>query len=94
MRNLKYKYRFGLILEAYCRGIGNQLKVLLKQFEVVEKLSALSQEIKSNSDNISLIRSSFFRDTLKKSDYNEILSNFISPLNRSNILGQIEYVKF
>lgn len=88
--NLKYRYRFGLILEAYCRGIGNQVKDLLKQVEVVEKLSVLAQEIKSNDDNISLIKSSFLKDTLAKTDYAETLSNFISPLNRSHMLGSIK----
>ena len=90
MKNLKYEYRFGLILEAYCRGIGNQLDELLKQIEVVEKLSVLSQEIKGHSDNISLIKGTFLADTMKKPDYEETLSNIISPLNRSNILGKIE----
>lgn len=94
MKNVKYKYRFGLILEAYCRGIGTQLDYLLKQIDVVNKLSVLSQSIKSNSDNISLIKSSYLKDVLEKPDYQETLANIISPLNRSNILGKIEYFKF
>lgn len=57
MSNPRYKLRFGLILEAYCRGIGSlQLNDLLKQVEVVEKLSVLAQEIKGNADNISLVK--------------------------------------
>lgn len=57
MKNPKYKYRFGIILEAYCRGISSsQLSELLRQIEVVEKLSILAQEIKNNSDNISLVK--------------------------------------
>lgn len=57
MKNPRYKYRFGLILEAYCRGISTlQLKALLKQVEAVEKLSSLAQEIKSNTDNLSLVK--------------------------------------
>ncbi len=90
MRNLKYKYRFGLILEAYCRGIGSQLDILLRQIEVVEKLSVLSQGIKASSDNIALIKGTFLFDTLVKPDYDDALSNVVSPLNRSNILGKIE----
>ncbi len=90
MRNLKYKYRFGLILEAYCRGIGSQLDILLRQIEVVDKLSVLSQGIKATSDNIALIKGSFLFDTLAKTDYDETLSNVVSPLNRSDILGKIE----
>ena len=56
INNLKYKFKFGVILEAYCRGIGIHLKDLIKQVEVVEKLSVLAQEIKSNSDSIALVK--------------------------------------
>lgn len=57
MKNPRYKYRFGLILEAYCRGINtSELKDLLKQVEVVEKLTNLSKEIKNHPDNISLVK--------------------------------------
>jgi hypothetical protein len=91
MKNVRYKYRFGLLLEAYCRGINfTQLKNILKQVDVVEKLSSLAQEIKNNPDSISLVKSSFLQETLEKSDYKETLSNFISPLNRSNLIGLIE----
>lgn len=64
---------------------------ILKQVEVVEKLSILAQEIKNNPDNIALIKSSFMQETLNKTDYVETLSNFISPLNRSHLLGNIKY---
>ena len=94
MKNPRYKMRFGLILEAYCRGIGSlQLKHLLRQVEVVEKLSLLAQAIKGNPNNISLIKSSFLHDTLNTSEYMEVLSNFISPLNRSHLLGAIDPTK-
>ena len=91
MKNPRYKLRFGLILEAYCRAIGAlQLKDLLKQVEVVDKLSFLAKEIKSNCENISdLAKSSFLVDTLTKPDYMDTMSNLISPLNRSHILGTI-----
>lgn len=57
MKNPKYKYRFGLILEAYCRGINSlQMNALLRQVDLVEKLSLLAQEIKSNPDNLSLVK--------------------------------------
>jgi hypothetical protein len=92
MKNPRYKYRFGLILETYCRGIATyQLKELLRQIEVVEKLTNLAQHVKSNCDSsLSLLKSSFLVETLKRADYVEALSNFMSPLNRSHILGVIE----
>lgn len=66
INNLKYRYRFGLVLEAYTRAIGNQIKDLLKQVDIVDKLSVLAQEIKSNPDNIALIKSDFLKETLEK----------------------------
>ena len=57
MANPRYKFRFGILLEAYCRGIDKfQLKELLKQVEAVEKLSNLAQEIKNNPDNLLLVK--------------------------------------
>ena len=67
--NLKYRYRFGLILEVYSRGIGNQIKDLLKQVEIVDKLSVLAQEIKKNHDNIALVKSDFLKETLEKTGF-------------------------
>ena len=67
---------------------------MLKQVEVVEKLSLLSQEIKSQTENISdLVKSTFLHETLKRPDYENTLSNFISPLNRSHFLGNVNIEK-
>jgi phosphatidylinositol-4,5-bisphosphate 3-kinase len=56
-KNSRYSKRFGVLLEAYCRGLSkSQLNLLLKQVECVEKLSLLCQEIKSNPDYISLVK--------------------------------------
>lgn len=91
MKNPRYKYRFGLLLEAYCRGICRlQLRDLLKQIRVVDKLSNLAQEIKSNPDNLTLVKTSYLKDTLEQADYQETLSQFISPLNRAHVLGKVK----
>ena len=90
MKSLKHKFRFGIMLEALCAGIGSQLKDLIKQVELVQKLSLLAQTIKNTPDNLSLIKSSYLRDMLTKPNYQETLSNLTSPLNRSHILGRIE----
>ncbi|RNA11603.1 phosphatidylinositol 4-5-bisphosphate 3-kinase catalytic subunit alpha isoform, partial [Brachionus plicatilis] len=90
----KYKFKFGLLLEAFCRSLNKaQLKSVIKQIEVVEKLSNLAHEIKSNPSNLTLIRSSFLSDTLLKPENRLNLSNFISPLNRSILLGLLEATK-
>ncbi len=111
IKNEKYKYRFGLILETYCRGISGLIKNLSKQVELVEKLSTLAENVKENRDDLSILKVSdllklkksielifnnfkgqFLKLILDKQDYNEALSNFISPLNRSHIYGPIEYL--
>lgn len=56
MKNPNHKHRFGILLEAYCRGIGPNFKDLFKQVEAVEKLAGLSISIKSTTDNLNLIR--------------------------------------
>jgi phosphatidylinositol-4,5-bisphosphate 3-kinase catalytic subunit alpha/beta/delta len=95
MKNPRYKLRFGLILEAYCRGLGSlQLKSLLKQVEMVEKLSLLCQDIKNTNENIKdLVKSSFLQDRLKKPDYADSLSNLRCPLNFVHLLGKVKIEK-
>lgn len=55
MKNERFKYRFGLVLESYCRGISGLIKDLLKQIEVVEKLTILTETIKENRDDLTLL---------------------------------------
>ena len=55
MKNPRYKFKFGIILEAYCRGIGVQLKGLVKQIEVIESMQSISSTVKKNKGNLSLI---------------------------------------
>ena len=50
MKNVCYKYKFGIILEAYCRGIGDQLQSLVKQIDVIDNLSAISNFVKQNKE--------------------------------------------
>jgi phosphatidylinositol-4,5-bisphosphate 3-kinase len=79
MKNPRYKYRFGLLLEAYCRGISrNMLKDLLKQVDVIDKLSMLAVEIKSNADNLSLVQvNRFLIDYISnKKNYNYLMFFF------------------
>jgi phosphatidylinositol-4,5-bisphosphate 3-kinase catalytic subunit alpha/beta/delta len=52
MKNLRHNFRFGLILEAYCRGIGSFLKVLSKQIEVIDVLSEISISFKSSKESL------------------------------------------
>lgn len=48
MHETSIRLRFGLILEAYCRGCGAFLRNLLKQLEALDKLAKLSDKMKSD----------------------------------------------
>lgn len=42
--------RFGLILEAYCRGSQEHIPILLKQLECLEKLKKCSEHVRQKRD--------------------------------------------
>ena len=48
LRSPKHKFKFGVLIEAYLRGLGGNLELLLKQVDAIEKLSGLTHSIKSN----------------------------------------------
>ncbi|XP_061832972.1 phosphatidylinositol 4,5-bisphosphate 3-kinase catalytic subunit delta isoform isoform X3 [Nerophis lumbriciformis] len=78
--------RFGLILEAYCRGNIHHIKLLTKQNEAQGKMKVLSEIIKSgpqkmNAEDLKLC--------IRQDSYTEALSNLLSPLNPSIILADI-----
>jgi len=50
MNNPSISLRFGILLEAYCRGIGGHLKGLLRQVEALDKLTKLTDVLKVKRD--------------------------------------------
>jgi phosphatidylinositol-4,5-bisphosphate 3-kinase len=50
MNNPSISLRFGILLEAYCRGIGGHLKGLLRQVEALDKLTKLTDVLKVKKD--------------------------------------------
>ncbi len=111
MKNLRHKSRFGLILEAYCRGIGSFLKVLSKQIEAIDVLSEISISYKSSKESLfqnrvcfliclkfcilfNLIFSKkdlYIKEKLENKQTLESISNYVNPMNRSHLLGSVEY---
>ncbi|GAB6018709.1 Phosphatidylinositol 4,5-bisphosphate 3-kinase catalytic subunit alpha isoform [Chamberlinius hualienensis] len=89
MCNPSVAVRFGLLLEAYCRGIGSHLKVLIRQVEALEKLTKLTDSLKERKDDTQKDRLKFLYEQVKQADYLEALQNFPSPLNSSYILGAV-----
>ncbi|XP_076874569.1 phosphatidylinositol 4,5-bisphosphate 3-kinase catalytic subunit delta isoform isoform X2 [Brachyhypopomus gauderio] len=83
--------RFGLILEAYCRGSIYHIKSLMKQNEALNKMKALNDFVKSGSQK-STSRMQITEDMklcIKQDAYMEALSDVVSPLNPSSVLSEI-----
>uniref|UniRef100_A0A3B4WAV4 phosphatidylinositol-4,5-bisphosphate 3-kinase n=1 Tax=Seriola lalandi dorsalis TaxID=1841481 RepID=A0A3B4WAV4_SERLL len=78
--------RFGLILEAYCRGNIHHIKLLSKQNEALGKMKALSDFVKSGSQRMT---AEDLKTCIKQDSYVEALSDLMSPLNPSIILAEI-----
>lgn len=78
--------RFGLILEAYCRGNIHHIKLLTKQNEALSKMKALSDFVKSGSQKMTV---DDLKLCIRQESYVEALSDLLSPLNPSIILTQI-----
>ncbi|XP_032376786.1 phosphatidylinositol 4,5-bisphosphate 3-kinase catalytic subunit delta isoform isoform X2 [Etheostoma spectabile] len=78
--------RFGLILEAYCRGNIHHIKLLSKQNEALGKMKALSDFVKSGSQKMT---ADDLKLCIRQESYLEALSDLLSPLNPSIILAEI-----
>ncbi|KAM7412109.1 hypothetical protein PAMA_021865 [Pampus argenteus] len=78
--------RFGLILEAYCRGNIHHIKFLTKQNEALGKMKALNDFVKSGSQRMT---AEDLKLCIRQGSYLEALSDLLSPLNPSIILNEI-----
>ncbi|KAM9344347.1 phosphatidylinositol 4,5-bisphosphate 3-kinase catalytic subunit delta isoform [Pholidichthys leucotaenia] len=78
--------RFGLILEAYCRGDIQHIKLLSKQNEALGKMKALSDFVKSGSQKMTV---EHLKLCIRQESYMEALSGLLSPLNPSIVLAEI-----
>uniref|UniRef100_A0A672I5I1 Phosphatidylinositol-4,5-bisphosphate 3-kinase, catalytic subunit delta n=1 Tax=Salarias fasciatus TaxID=181472 RepID=A0A672I5I1_SALFA len=85
--------RFGLILEAYCRGNIHHIKLLTKQVinEALGKMKALSDIVKSGSQKMT---AEDLKLCIRQESYLEALSDLLSPLNPSVVLAEIWLCRF
>uniref|UniRef100_A0A8C1I4L5 phosphatidylinositol-4,5-bisphosphate 3-kinase n=1 Tax=Cyprinus carpio carpio TaxID=630221 RepID=A0A8C1I4L5_CYPCA len=82
--------RFGLILEAYCRGSIFHIKSLIKQNEALNKMKALNDFVKSGSQKATRIQTTEdMKVCIKQDTYMEALSDVVSPLNPSIVLCEL-----
>ncbi|XP_068772181.1 phosphatidylinositol 4,5-bisphosphate 3-kinase catalytic subunit delta isoform isoform X3 [Struthio camelus] len=82
--------RFGLILEAYCRGSTHHMKVLMKQGEALNKMKALNDFVKVSSQKATKPQTKeMMHMCMKQETYLEALSHLQSPLNPNIILTEV-----
>lgn len=82
--------RFGLIMEAYCRGSTHHMKVLMKQGEALSKLKALNDFVKvSSQKNPKPQTKEMMQLCLRQETYLEALCHLQSPLDPSTLLAEV-----
>lgn len=82
--------RFGLIMEAYCRGSTHHMKVLMKQGEALSKLKALSDFVKASSQKTTKPHTKeMMHVCMRQETYVEALSHLQSPLDPSTLLEEV-----
>ena len=72
--------RFGLILEAYCRGAEDHMKELSRQIEAVNKLKEISEMARQRKDNREKLKLAV-QDSLRQNHCFEALSSIVCPLD-------------
>lgn len=83
--------RFGLILEAYCRGSQQHMGTLRKQAEFLDHLKVLSLQIKQKKDRKTALLS--FMEDLQDPYRQDKLSDVLSPIEPSIRLKNIKVDK-
>lgn len=82
--------RFGLIMEAYCRGSTHHMKVLMKQGEALSKLKALNDFVKVSSQKSPKPQTKeLMHLCMRQETYLEALSHLQSPLDPSILLAEV-----
>ncbi|XP_053331098.1 phosphatidylinositol 4,5-bisphosphate 3-kinase catalytic subunit delta isoform-like [Spea bombifrons] len=82
--------RFGLILEAYCRGSSYHMKVLMKQAEALTKLKELNDFVRSGVQKTRRpLAKEAMHMCLSQDDYREALSHMYSPLDPNTMLTDV-----
>ncbi|XP_036033982.1 phosphatidylinositol 4,5-bisphosphate 3-kinase catalytic subunit delta isoform isoform X7 [Onychomys torridus] len=82
--------RFGLIMEAYCRGSTHHMKVLMKQGEALSKLKALNDFVKVSSQKTTKPQTKeMMHMCMRQETYMEALSHLQSPLDPSTLLEEV-----
>ncbi|XP_069097265.1 phosphatidylinositol 4,5-bisphosphate 3-kinase catalytic subunit delta isoform isoform X1 [Pleurodeles waltl] len=85
--------RFGLILEAYCKGSTHHMMTLRKEMEALTKMRALNDLVKLSSQKVTKAQLKEVKEAMhlcmKQENYLEALCKIQSPLNPSVLLENV-----
>lgn len=87
MHDQSVAFKFGLLLEAFCRGMGSHLRPVVQQVGALEKLTQITDALKSDTCRD---KKAYLDKQLAQEDYLDVLQNFPSPLNNTKLLGDLE----
>lgn len=82
--------RFGLMLEAYCRGSIEHMKTLIRQMEFLEKLKKTTELVRQKRDKEKA--RSFLQEYFQDLHCFEAMTTVQSPLDPSYKCKRIKYV--
>ena len=82
--------RFGLILEAYCRGSPEHVKILNRQIDFMEKLRSSNEQIRKRKDKDKI--RSFVHEYFRESHCNDAFYLVCNPLDPSYKCKRVKYV--
>ncbi|XP_075764519.1 phosphatidylinositol 4,5-bisphosphate 3-kinase catalytic subunit alpha isoform-like isoform X2 [Pelodiscus sinensis] len=95
MHSRTVSQRFGLMLEAFCRGCGMYLKHLNRQVEAMEKLVNLTDTLRQEKkDETQKMQMKFLVEQMRRPDYMDALQGFVCPLNPVHQLGNIRMLPY
>lgn len=83
--------RFGLMLEAYCRGSIEHMKTLMRQMEFLEKLKKTTELVRQRRDKEKA--RSFLQEHFQEVHCIEAMSTVQSPLDPSYKCKRIKYIE-
>ncbi|EDO42011.1 predicted protein [Nematostella vectensis] len=90
MHNPEVSVRFGLMLEAYCRGSPAHMKSLQKQLEALNKMKTISSLLQHVDRDKRAQGLQTMKECLQQKTYQDALSRLTSPLNPSYRLKQLK----
>ncbi|CAH1772431.1 unnamed protein product [Owenia fusiformis] len=85
--------RFGLILEAYCRGCKSHMKMLYKQVEALSKLKEVNELIKSDQYKDRKVKQKALaemRSRFEQKSYFDSLKDLHSPIDPCLVMGTLK----